>query len=76
MAHQKDRLPWEAFASVFELNHTNTCQHDAYNLHVLARPESGTKFGNFLDALVRSVTEDAARQRKQYPSEILCSWWG
>ncbi|KAI1037311.1 hypothetical protein LB503_008834 [Fusarium chuoi] len=69
MVHQEDKLPWEAFASVFELNHTNACQHGAYNLHVLAHPDSKTKLGNFLDAFVLSIIEDSARQRKRYPQK-------
>ncbi|PNP82286.1 hypothetical protein FNYG_04475 [Fusarium nygamai] len=69
MAHYENQLPWEDLASVFQLKHTNTCQHGAYNLHVLAQPDSKTKLANFLDAFMRSVGEEFIRQRKQYPQK-------
>ncbi|KAF4950727.1 hypothetical protein FGADI_8001 [Fusarium gaditjirri] len=69
MVHQENKLPWEAFASVFELNHANACQHGAYNLHVLAHPASKAKLSNFLDTFMRSVAEDVIHERKQYPQK-------
>ncbi|KAF5233898.1 hypothetical protein FANTH_12405 [Fusarium anthophilum] len=69
MTHHENQLPWEDLASVFQLKHTNTCQHGAYNLHVLAHPDSKTKLVNFLNAFIQSVTEDSTRQRKQYPQK-------
>ncbi|KAF5640538.1 hypothetical protein F52700_3689 [Fusarium sp. NRRL 52700] len=69
MAHHGNQVPWEDLASVFQLKHANTCQHGAYNLHVLAKPDTKTKLANFLDAFIRSVTKDSIRQRKQYPQK-------
>ncbi|KAF5965909.1 hypothetical protein FBULB1_11987 [Fusarium bulbicola] len=69
MAHYENQLPWEDLASVFQLKHTNTCQHGAYNLHVLAHPDSKTKLANFLDVFMRHVSEESTRQIKQYPQK-------
>ncbi|KAF5571127.1 hypothetical protein FPHYL_643 [Fusarium phyllophilum] len=67
MAHNSDRIPWEALASVFELRRTNPCQHGAYNLHTRIQPDSKTKLANFVQVFMQSVAQDAAQQRKRYP---------
>ncbi|KAF4342302.1 hypothetical protein FBEOM_3709 [Fusarium beomiforme] len=67
MAHQTDKLPWESLASVFELKTTNSCQHNAYNFHARTHADDKKKLANFLDAFMQRITEDAIRQRKQYP---------
>ncbi|KAL9570834.1 hypothetical protein ACKAV7_005171 [Fusarium commune] len=69
MAHNSDRLPWEALASMLELRRTNPCQHDACNFHALIQPDSKGKLANFVDNFMQSVAEDAAQQRKKYPEE-------
>ncbi|KAF5718555.1 hypothetical protein FMUND_5136 [Fusarium mundagurra] len=69
MAHNSDRLPWDALASTLELRRTNPCQHDACNLHARIQPDSRAKLANFVDIFMQKVAEDAAQQRKQYPEE-------
>ncbi|KAF4442270.1 hypothetical protein FACUT_2087 [Fusarium acutatum] len=69
MAHNSEKLPWEALASVFELRRTNSCQHGAYNLHARIQPDSKTKLANFVQVFMQSIADDAAQQRKQYPEK-------
>ncbi|GKT99595.1 hypothetical protein FLAG1_01068 [Fusarium langsethiae] len=67
MAHQAERLPWQALASVFDLKPTNPCQHDAPNLHPRDEPETGQKLSQFLDAFFKAANLDAQREREKYP---------
>ncbi|KAF4501784.1 hypothetical protein FAGAP_2031 [Fusarium agapanthi] len=76
MAHNSDRLPWDALASTLELRHANPCQHDAYSLHALVQPGRRAKLANFVDIFIQSIAEDAAQQRKQYPEEYRMSGVG
>ncbi|KAF5654952.1 hypothetical protein FHETE_11248 [Fusarium heterosporum] len=66
MAHQEDRLPWRALASVFELNETNSCQRQAYNIHIRDGQDTRETLTQFLDAFIKNATVDASRERKRY----------
>jgi hypothetical protein len=66
MAHQAERLPWQALASIFELKRTNHCSHDAFNLHPRDEPETGQKLSQFLNAFFKSASLDAKREREKY----------
>lgn len=72
MAHQAERLPWQTLASVFELKTTNPCQHNAFNLHPQDKdaPESRQKLSQFFDALFKTATIDAKKERKKYPDRF------
>lgn len=69
MAHQAERLPWQALASIFDLKPTNPCQHDAPNLHPRDEPETRQKLSQFLDAFIKNASLYAQRERKRYPEK-------
>ena len=72
MAHQAERLPWQTLASVFELKTANPCQHNAFNLHSQDKdsPESRQKLSQFFDALFKTATSDAKKERKKYSDKF------
>ncbi|KAF4456028.1 hypothetical protein F53441_1749 [Fusarium austroafricanum] len=69
MAHQADKLPWEALASLFELRQANSCQHDAYNLHARIQPDGQEKLTGFIKAFMECAGDEATRRRKLYPEK-------
>ncbi|KAF4968394.1 hypothetical protein FSARC_4191 [Fusarium sarcochroum] len=66
MAHQAGVLPWDTFASIFELKDANPCQHDAKDFHPRDDPDNSKRLSDFTETLLRKAFADARLERTKY----------